>query len=236
MTEIYIITGPDKMQYVGQSVQVVASGRSKGALGRFKQHLARAKGGYRDSSYLYNAMRKHGPDSFTMEVLSVCKKEQANDEEVAAIKQHNTFYPHGYNLTRGGSDDTPRRAAAKAARASNDEWKQKISVANKGRQLTEEQLQRMKAAIKGRTISVQQREKNSRAHIARVIVRKDDLPRNITKVRGGYAVRVERRLQKVHVRRWFASSKLTDEQKLAAAKAFLDETLAMLASPCDQPT
>jgi group I intron endonuclease len=72
---------------------------------RLRQHRNKARIG---SGYaLHNAMRKHGVDTFTMEVLmEVSTEEDALQMEEKLILENNTVAPAGYNLTVGG--ETPK--------------------------------------------------------------------------------------------------------------------------------
>ncbi len=63
---------------------------------RFKQHKY-------SKSAIGNAIRKYGIEHFKVEVLEECDTlEQLNEREIFWIKELNTKYPNGYNLTDGG--------------------------------------------------------------------------------------------------------------------------------------
>lgn len=71
---------------------------------------------------LRNAIRQHGWESFTTEVL--CENltlDQANTLEEQLIISHQTLYPCGYNLKHGGNNRSP-----------SNEVRAKISAAKKG--------------------------------------------------------------------------------------------------------
>lgn len=91
-----------------------------------------------DSSMpLHRAIKKHGWENFTVEVLY-----QGVDEveigfvERAAIASYDTYAPNGYNVTIGGDGRS-------------------------GRKMSEESLERMRAAQKGKRISIETRAKMS---------------------------------------------------------------------------
>ncbi len=102
---LYRLDFPNGKSYVGIT--------SKTAEWRWKTHVQEAKQG----KYLINlAIRKHGPESVKLTTLA-----QADDWaelcalERAAIIQHGTRSPHGYNVTDGG-EGTPGLTHAPDAR------------------------------------------------------------------------------------------------------------------------
>lgn len=50
---------------------------------------------------LYRAIRKHGLENFSFEVLEECLVSELNDKEIQYIKQYDSYF-HGYNQTFGG--------------------------------------------------------------------------------------------------------------------------------------
>lgn len=86
---IYAITHKESgKMYIGQSINIER---------RFKQHCIQPNKG----SYIDNAIKKHGKETFTFKTLLECDKSQLDDEEHAFIKLYGT-YKNGYNLTWGG--------------------------------------------------------------------------------------------------------------------------------------
>ena len=58
---------------------------------------------YKGSGLLLNrAYKKYGEDCFKREIIEYCSINELNDKEKLYIKQYNTKFPHGYNLTEGG--------------------------------------------------------------------------------------------------------------------------------------
>jgi group I intron endonuclease len=58
---------------------------------------------YKGSGLLLNrAYKKYGENYFKREVIEYCNIDELNDKEKLYIKQYNTKFPHGYNLTEGG--------------------------------------------------------------------------------------------------------------------------------------
>lgn len=58
---------------------------------------------YKGSGLLLNrAYKKYGEDFFKREIIEYCSVDELNDKEKLYIKQYNTKFPHGYNLTDGG--------------------------------------------------------------------------------------------------------------------------------------
>jgi group I intron endonuclease len=58
---------------------------------------------YKGSGLLLNrAYKKYGDDCFKREIIEYCNLHELNSKEELYIKQYNTKFPHGYNLTEGG--------------------------------------------------------------------------------------------------------------------------------------
>ena len=104
---IYKITNTaTNKSYVGQAV---SHRKNKGKYipfgyqGRLKDHISEAicntKLGCR---YLNNAIRLYGKDVFNVVLLKVCPIEEMDILEQHYIAEHDTYYPNGYNLTKGG--------------------------------------------------------------------------------------------------------------------------------------
>lgn len=92
---VYLIKNSenDKM-YVGVT--------TKGYEHRFYNHKYQSRKNGRCSA-LYAAIRKHGDEKFSVELLEVCHSfEHMNERERHWIKELDTMSPNGYNLTDGG--------------------------------------------------------------------------------------------------------------------------------------
>jgi len=90
---IYVITNEvNGKEYVG-----VTSDLKR----RWRRHRGRARRGHNE--HLYNAMRKHGADQFSIQpVEHVEAREQAFDVEKQWIADLDTYQGEGYNMTPGG--------------------------------------------------------------------------------------------------------------------------------------
>jgi len=88
------------------------------------------------SSLLYNSIRKHGRDVFTISVLETCPESEANNREIFYIAEYESFTDRskGYNLTAGGDG-----GATRTGQKCSEEHKAKVGLANKGRTWTPEQ-------------------------------------------------------------------------------------------------
>lgn len=96
MIGIYKITNQvNGKVYIGQSVHIKA---------RWQQHILNARNN-KENTLLYNAMRKHGIENFSFEVIEECDKEKLNEREVYWISYYDSFNKEkGYNMTPGGSE------------------------------------------------------------------------------------------------------------------------------------
>jgi len=79
-----------------------------------------------NNSLLHKAIKKHGRENFTIEVIHECEtKEEMDFVEIFYIALLNTKAPNGYNLTDGGE--------GRSGFSCTEETKRKIGLANKGR-------------------------------------------------------------------------------------------------------
>jgi group I intron endonuclease len=95
MIDIYVITNAvNNKKYVGQSIN---------SSNRWKEHKRQAKKGIEYP--IYYAMRKHGLDNFSMEVIEMVKdREEANEKEtfwISELKTQDSLF--GYNIKAGGA-------------------------------------------------------------------------------------------------------------------------------------
>ena len=145
--------------YVGQTTRTPEE--------RFVEHK------HCQTSNIGRAIRKHGVESFTLEVLEVCEtREQLNERERFWIAFFNCLWPLGYNMTEGGEGNwerTPESIAKMSRKGSHlsEETKQKLSRALKGRQIPEETRRKISRALKGRHPTEAARDKMSKAAKAR---------------------------------------------------------------------
>ena len=105
--EIYKLTNlVTNKSYVGQAVTHILNQkkyRKYGSKKRFDCHVSEAYSEKKKQCrYLNNSIRKHGKHNFKITLLLICTRNEANKYEVRMIKEHNTLFPNGYNLTIGG--------------------------------------------------------------------------------------------------------------------------------------
>ncbi len=105
---IYKITNiKNNKIYIGQVVSHrLNKGKYRpfGYIGRFNDHISEALNNTKKKqcTYLNNAIRKYGKESFKVELLLECPKNSLDDSEIKYIKDCNSIFPNGYNLTLGG--------------------------------------------------------------------------------------------------------------------------------------
>lgn len=106
--EIYLITNTtNNKRYVGQTLSHRLNHgkyRPFGIIGRFKDHVSEAlcNSKAKQCRYLNNAIRKNGAGAFKVELILYCNKQDLDELEKQYIKEHDTLFPNGYNLTKGG--------------------------------------------------------------------------------------------------------------------------------------
>lgn len=107
VVEIYKITcSVSSKCYIGQTVSHIRNGDvyiRGGMHNRLRQHFSEARSNRcNQSTYLNRAIRKYGQDTFKVELIAVCKRDDSNQMEKEYIKKYNTLTPNGYNLNKGG--------------------------------------------------------------------------------------------------------------------------------------
>jgi hypothetical protein len=119
--EIYKITNQINQKiYIGQAVSHILNHkkyRPYGMEGRFRCHISEAFSSKKNQChYLNNAIRKYGPENFTLHLLCNCKMEDADHIEKEEISKNNSLFPYGYNLNTGGkasshTDESKKRVS-----------------------------------------------------------------------------------------------------------------------------
>jgi len=107
VVEIYKIScSMSNKCYIGQAVSHklhYTVYRRHGSKGRMNEHISEAfSKKKRQSRALNNSIRKYGRESFSIELICICKKDDADELEKYYIKKYNTLAPSGYNLNEGG--------------------------------------------------------------------------------------------------------------------------------------
>lgn len=81
--------------YIGQSVNLIT---------RLISHRNNYKNPKLEGKALYKAIKKHGLENFSIEILEICSINELNDFEKLYIEIHQA-YTNGYNQTLGGEDN-----------------------------------------------------------------------------------------------------------------------------------
>lgn len=125
---LYQLTSPSGKRYIGVTVQRMAK--------RWGRHRYDARRG--SNLPIHRAIRKYGPDRFTISILAVVENEHLKDTEIRAIA---TLRPE-YNVTAGGdgalgvvqSDVTrQRKRDALTGRVFSRASREKMSISAKAR-------------------------------------------------------------------------------------------------------
>jgi group I intron endonuclease len=139
---IYIITNRvNGKRYVGKTVQREER--------RWSQHLTKAR--RNPKYYLHMAMRKHGLDNFSFEVVDRADSEAeltAKDVEYIA-RLGTTSSSKGYNCTVGGDGGAhgPSAKTRVKGKIVSPEHRAKLSAAGKGRKLSPEHVAKLRARV-----------------------------------------------------------------------------------------
>ena len=106
--QIYLITNTvSGKKYVGQTMthrKNKEKYRPYSYEQRFKTHMSDALCNTKKHQcrYLNNSIRKDGKEAFTISLITQCDLDEADMLEQHYIKEYDTLYPNGYNLTKGG--------------------------------------------------------------------------------------------------------------------------------------
>lgn len=121
--------------YIGQTIDIVR---------RYKRHLADAK---KINNKFYNAVIKHGIDSFKFEVLfTVLDADDLNEIEQYFISEYDSF-ANGYNSNTGGKSAFGFKHSEETKRKLSDQKKRYNP--QKGKPLTEEHKERIASKMRG---------------------------------------------------------------------------------------
>jgi group I intron endonuclease len=221
---IYVIQNAlNGKQYVGQTI--------KTAEARLIQHFREAKYSKPGSRYLNHAIRKYGDDNFKVSVLedNIDDNDILDNLERKFIQELNTLAPNGYNIQTGGQ--AKGRTHCESSRELMRQMKLGDKNHNFGKPRTEEAKRNISLAkagekhhFYGKTFSDDHKINLSVAHKKY----EHDLPMYIGYVKAregknhaGYLVINPTTKKKTY----FTSMKFTMEEKLAKAKALLDNIL-----------
>ena len=146
---VYIIGNLETgKKYIGQTTRELHV--------RFQEHCGSSNTSV--SPLLKNSIKKYGKDYFYMESLWEsynCTQKELDEKETELIKEHNTIYPNGYNLTEGGSGG---RHSAKTkqllSEISKNMWaeKREAMVEKRRHQWTDERRANLSLTLKQRYI------------------------------------------------------------------------------------
>jgi group I intron endonuclease len=135
MPHIYLIRLNGVPKYIGYTSHSLEK--------RWSQHISAAKTGY--SQVLYNAIRKYGENSFSIESIYTHEdtKHLRDVMEPKFIEEYRTHvkYGSGYNLTEGGEGCI--------GWIPTEETKKRISEATKGKKRSKETCERISKSKKG---------------------------------------------------------------------------------------
>lgn len=123
---IYLVKNQqDKIVYIGQQIGTKSINEYKGS-----------------GLLLNRAYKKYGESYFKREIIEYCDVDELNNKEKLYIKQHNTKFPHGYNLTDGGDGNKGLKFTK--------EQKQKISQSKQGQKYPKEHGEKIRQAKLGK--------------------------------------------------------------------------------------
>jgi group I intron endonuclease len=123
---IYLVKNQqDKIVYIGQQIGTKSINEYKGS-----------------GLLLNRAYKKYGECCFKREIVEYCNIDELNNKEKLYIKQYNTKFPHGYNLTDGGDGNKGLKFTK--------EQKQKISKSKTGQKYPKEHGEKIRQAKLGK--------------------------------------------------------------------------------------
>ena len=133
---IYKITNTvNNKFYIGKSVELNT---------RLSKHRSELLGNYHENKHLQRSFNKYGANSFTFNVLFMCKEEELNKAEIDIIYLSECYKPSiGYNKTMGGDGQRP-----------SEETRNKMSGTNNhfyGKKHNQETVSKMSKARLGKS-------------------------------------------------------------------------------------
>lgn len=149
---VYLITNKiNGKMYVGQTIRTVAE--------RWGEHKKTSAKPSKVSTYLYNAIRKHGAENFEIESLVVVQTKQEMDYYERELIRFLDLRDEtkGYNLTDGGDGVLGLKHSEKSKEKNrqahlgtklSEEHKRKIALTSLGRTHTEETKIKMSKYVK----------------------------------------------------------------------------------------
>lgn len=137
--------------YIGQTTTAVSY--------RWSSHLSHSREEGGKKYPLYNAIRKHGADAFSVTVLTTARDRTTLDlKERILIRAYGSMYGHrGYNCRAGGyaggrlTEETKAKiGAGNKGKVRTPEFRERISAVQRGRKQSEEWIANRFANAKGR--------------------------------------------------------------------------------------
>jgi hypothetical protein len=148
--EIYKITNKQTgMLYIGQT-RTHRKNKNKyryfGYIGRFNDHISEAihNTKKKQCTYLNNAIRLD-KTHFVVELIEKCDVKDLDEKEKMYINQFNSYYPNGYNLTKGGK--TTKYVEIESNQALNNIKKRGREYGYKHTETTKEKMKKSLQAI-----------------------------------------------------------------------------------------
>lgn len=177
---IYCASAPNNKKYLGRTIQSLSKRRY--------YHHYNARTG--SNLYFHRAIKKYGEENIKWDILEeiedIDKKtliDKLNEREIYLIKNLDTLYPLGYNLSKGGGNYGNKRGhiqsketrekrrksmLGKNTGPKSEETKRKMSESkigsvpwNKGVSWNEEAKEKMSRSHKGKKLSVETKKKMS---------------------------------------------------------------------------
>jgi group I intron endonuclease len=144
-----IVNAIDGLQYIGVT---------KNPKVRFRSH---AFHNTKTRSFLKNAIKKYGVDSFKMNILLIGTQKYCYEMEAKVIAAYNTKSPNGYNICSGGIGAVGLNGEANGMYGRTGELHPNFGKPgyNLGKKMSEETKEKMRQAHLGKKLSQETREK-----------------------------------------------------------------------------
>lgn len=168
--EIYKITNTTTNKvYIGQTTSHHKNHdkyRPFGYLGRYNCHLsvARRKTKQQSVCYLYNSIRTYGEDKFKIELLLRCHVDDTDRWEIEKIKEFNSIFPTGYNLTEGGKSARYRAPSTNSGETLN-EPKKRGGCTERSEETRKRMSERQKAHLSSKEVLLEKSAQTKRQHL-----------------------------------------------------------------------
>jgi group I intron endonuclease len=144
--------------YIGQTVRLLQE--------RIKSHV-RASKRLTIKSYFLRALKKYGLDAFEWMTICECfSRKELDDKEIFYIKELNTVYPNGYNITLGGGGMSGFKHSEKTLNKvrGDNHWTRRLGITEETKNRISKSVSGERNGFYGKKHTLETNQKNGEKH------------------------------------------------------------------------